>query len=76
MGRYILILDADTEMVYRDLNELIPYMDPHVDLGIPGHTIVSENNAEHSSTKTYTGPIPVVLRRRSPWLALCVTAKY
>jgi len=62
-GRYILILDADTEMVSRNFRDLISYMDTHVDVGILGCTLVSEDNVIHSSTRTYPRPIHVLLRR-------------
>ncbi len=62
-GRYILILDADTEMVSKNFSDLIAYMDSHTDVGILGCTLVSEDNEIHSSTRTYPRPIHVLLRR-------------
>jgi len=64
-GRYILILDADTEMVSKNFRDLISYMDTHVDVGILGCTLVSADNVRHSSTRTYPRPIHVLLRRLS-----------
>jgi hypothetical protein len=62
-GRYILILDADTEVVSENFHDLIAYMDSHPDVGILGCTLVSEDNVIHSSTRTYPRPIHVLLRR-------------
>jgi len=64
-GRYILILDADTEMVSKNFRDLISYMDSHPDVGILGCTLVSEDNVIHSSTRTYPRPVHVLLRRLS-----------
>lgn len=64
-GRYILILDADTEIVSNDFGSLITYMDSHPDIGILGCSLISFNNELHPSTRTYPQPIHVFLRRLS-----------
>ena len=64
-GRYILILDADAEIISEDFNDLIRYMDKNTDIGILGCSLISDNNELHPSTRTFPRPIHIILRRLS-----------
>jgi GT2 family glycosyltransferase len=64
-GRYVLILDADTEIVSNNFEDLLGYMDEHKDVGILGCSLVSFDNKLHPSARSYPRPIHIFLRRLS-----------
>lgn len=64
-GKYILILDADTEIVSGNFNSLLEFMDMHKDVGILGCNLVSFDNISHPSARTYPRPVHIFLRRLS-----------
>jgi len=64
-GRYVLILDADIEIVSDTLDSLVAYMDARPDVGILGCTLVSVDHQLHPSARTFPRPIHVLLRRLS-----------
>lgn len=67
IGRYILILDADTEVVSSNMGDLISYMDNNPSAGILGCSLLSYNNELHPSARTFPHPIHVILRRLNLW---------
>jgi GT2 family glycosyltransferase len=62
-GRYILILDSDTEVKSGALDELIRFMDSHPKVGIAGgRTIHPDGSLEYSCKRFYT-PLTILFRR-------------
>ncbi len=64
-GRYILLLDADTEILSTNFKELIDYMDRNQDIAILGCYMLDSNNEFYPSARTFPSPIAVVTRRLS-----------
>jgi GT2 family glycosyltransferase len=64
-GRYVLILDADVEIISEDFTSLVSYMDANPTVGIMGCTLMSEDGHVHPSARTFPRPIHVILRRLS-----------
>ena len=64
-GRYVLILDADVEIVSEDFASLVSYMDAHPKVGIMGCTLMSQDGDVHPSARTFPRPVHVFLRRLS-----------
>jgi len=63
MGRYILILDADTEIISTNMADLIEYMDEHREAGLLGCSLFSFSDELLDSARTFPHPIHVILRR-------------
>jgi len=62
-GRYVLILDDDTELVTSKLSELTAYMDKHEMVGIAGAKLMSVDNELQLSCRTLPKPIHVLFRK-------------
>lgn len=64
-GRYILILDADTEVMPNSLDDLVEFMDAHPEAGIAGgKTIHPDGTMEYSCKRFYS--FLTILFRRTP----------
>lgn len=62
-GRYILILDSDTEVKPDTLQELVCFMDLHPNVGIAGgKTVRPDGSLEYSCKRFYT-PLTIIFRR-------------
>ncbi|MFH1314193.1 MAG: glycosyltransferase family 2 protein [Candidatus Eisenbacteria bacterium] len=73
-GRYVLILDADVEIVSDDFPSLLSYMDSHQEVGIAGCTLMAEDGCVHPSARTFPRPVHVLLRRLS-YIGLVKTSR-
>lgn len=62
-GRYILLLDADTEILSLNFQVLIDYMEWNNDIGVLGCRMLDRNDEFYSSARTFPGPLPVLIRR-------------
>jgi len=62
-GRYILILDDDTELMTSKIHELTAYMDKHKMLGIAGAKLMSVDDELQLSCRTFPKPIHVLFRK-------------
>ena len=66
-GRYILILDADTEIISENFQALIEYMDQHKEIGLLGCSLASADGRLHPSARTFPRPLHIILRRLLLW---------
>lgn len=62
-GRYILLLDADTEIVSSNFNDLISYMDRNRQVGILGCLMVDADDKLYPSARTFPKPLHIIARR-------------
>ena len=64
-GRYILMLDADTEVLYASFDKMIKFMNEHPETGgAGGKTLKPDGNLEYSCKRFYS--LPAILMRRTP----------
>jgi len=52
-GKYILLLNSDTEVVGKALNLMIEFMDKHPEVNVCGCKLLSANGKVHRSTQTF-----------------------
>ena len=64
-GRYVLLLDADTEILSENMKELIHYMDRNQDVGILGCSMFNGDDEFYPAARTFPKPIDVIVRRLS-----------
>lgn len=64
-GRFLLLLDADTELVDFDMRGLLAYMDLHPDVGLLGVRQTTFDDAPYISARTFPRPRDILLRRLS-----------
>lgn len=62
-GRYVLLLDADTEILSLNFRGLIDYMEGNKDIGILGCRMLDRNDEFYHSARTFPGPLAVLIRR-------------
>ena len=66
-GRYILILDADTEIISENFQSLLDYMDDNPGIGILGCGLTSGDGRLHPSARSFPRPLHILLRRLLLW---------
>jgi hypothetical protein len=64
-GRYLLLLDADTEFIDFDMPALLRFMDAHTNVGLLGVRQLTFNDAPYDAARTFPRPRDIVLRRLS-----------
>ena len=62
-GRYLLILDADIELLENSLLKLYEFMEKNPDAGISGAKLVDRNRTLQYSCKRYPGLLALIFRR-------------
>jgi len=62
-GKYILILDADTEIISSNFSDLIDYMGKQKGVGILGCSMTTGDNRHYISARTLPSPHQIILRR-------------
>ncbi|GAB4319217.1 MAG: hypothetical protein Kow0059_13060 [Candidatus Sumerlaeia bacterium] len=67
-GRYLLMLDGDTEVLPGALDAIVDFMDAHPEVGgLGGKTLRPDGSLERSFRRFYT--IPTIIMRRLPGVA-------
>ncbi len=64
-GKYILLLDADTELISEDFPDLIEYMDSQPDVALVGVKQLTADNRFYPAARTFPGVKHIVMRRLS-----------
>lgn len=64
-GRFLLLLDADTEFIDFDWPGLLAYMDAHTGIGLLGVRQLTFNDAPYDAARTFPRPRDIFLRRLS-----------
>ncbi|OGW52889.1 MAG: hypothetical protein A2Y81_12760 [Nitrospirae bacterium RBG_13_43_8] len=62
-GRYILLLDADTEIVSEEFDDLIKYMDSSPETGLLGVKQMTADNKLYPAARTFPRPRHIVMGR-------------
>lgn len=62
-GRYILLLDADTEFVSENFGDVIAYMDSSPEVALLGAKQITFNNQPYPASRTFPHIRDIVLRR-------------
>lgn len=62
-GRYILILDADTEIISQNVADLIQFMDANKNIGLIGCSMLTGDGKPYASARTLPSPRHVIMRR-------------
>ena len=68
-GRYVLILNPDTEIVGDALATMVAYADAHPDVGIVGPQLLNEDRSVQSSRRHF--PTLTTALFESTWLQAC-----
>jgi hypothetical protein len=64
-GRYILLLDADTELISEEFDGLIQYMDSSPEIGLLGVKQMTSDNKLYPSARTFPSPRHIIMGRLS-----------
>lgn len=64
-GHYILLLDADTEVLPGEFAKLFDYFDNHPNVGLIGCRLLYPSGETQTSARTFPRPIHVLFRRLS-----------
>lgn len=62
-GKYVLLLDADTEILSSDFKYLISYMKKNKPVGVLGCLMYAEDDRFYPSARTFPSPLHVIVRR-------------
>ena len=62
-GRYVLLLDSDTELITSALDQMVRFMDEHQDIGICGCKMLYPSGEVQSTSRTFTYPHIALFRR-------------
>ncbi|MFX0201093.1 MAG: glycosyltransferase, partial [Candidatus Hodarchaeota archaeon] len=62
-GKYILLLDADTQIISDNFDHLLHYMEKNKTIGILGCSMLTGDNKPYSSARTLPTPRQIILRR-------------
>jgi len=62
-GEYLLLLDADAELLAPGFRLLLDYLDNHRRVGLLGCSLVSAEGKLHSSARSFPRPVHVLIRR-------------
>ena len=63
IGRYVLLLDADTELISGNIAKVIKYLDASPKVGLLGVQQLTYNNSPYPAARTFPGVRHVILRR-------------
>jgi GT2 family glycosyltransferase len=62
-GRYVLLLDADTEFVGGDFRDILTYMNSAPSIGLLGVKQVTFDNQDYPASRTFPLPKHIIFRR-------------